>query len=152
MSSLLKQAANELEEDTEGARRGMADNHIPPYSIHAATSSGYNSSGQLVLEEGQLFFAIDWSSDASAQYNPDCIEQPQMHESVRQAKRRREEGPKPYDLGECIDVGFQHDFRKPTTKIPALSQGLTTLILVAMISRGRKPYAGNGSLEVSSLV
>jgi len=99
--SPLKQEANALEDDMEG--QSGADN--PPYKIHAATSTGYSSSGQLVLEEGQLFFAIDWTSDASAQYNPDCIEQPQMDESVRQAKRRREEGPKPYDLGECIDVG-----------------------------------------------
>lgn len=96
------QAATEASEDLQPPPDGDATDDPPPYSICAATSRG--ESGQLVLEEGQLFFAIDWAAGASAQYDPDCIAQPQMHESVRQAKRRREEGPKPYKLDECIDV------------------------------------------------
>ena len=88
--------------DPEDEPEGTPSTDSPPYSIRAATHLG--EAGQLRLEDGQLFFAIDWAAGAHTQYNPDCIEQPQVHESVRQAKRRREEGPKPYNLDECIDV------------------------------------------------
>ena len=73
-----------------------------PYKLVESTDRGYASSSQ--LRSDQWYFAIDWGAEAAAQYDPGCIEEPQLHDSMRQAKARAAAGPKPYDLDECIEV------------------------------------------------
>ena len=75
-----------------------------PYRLQAAAANGQPTASTLSFEDGQLFFAIDWAADASSQYEPEKIEQPQLHASVEEAKARKAAGPKPYTLDECIEV------------------------------------------------
>ena len=69
-----------------------------------STQTGKSTSNQPSPEDNQWFFAIDWGAEAAAQYDPGCIEEPHLHESVHQAKERLAAGPKPYNLDECIEV------------------------------------------------
>lgn len=77
-----------------------------PYKLVACTDQGLTSSSQ--LRSDQWYYAIDWGAEAAAQYDPGCIEEPQLHKSMRQAKARAAAGPKPYNLDECIEVRPTH--------------------------------------------
>ena len=85
-----------------------------PYKLVVSTDRGYNSSSQ--LRSDQWYFAIDWGAEAAAQYDPGCIEEPQLHDSMRQAKARAAAGPKPYDLDECIEVCAPSDLMANASK------------------------------------
>ena len=78
-----------------------------PYRIQLANPNGSPSGRQASLDDGQLYFAIDWATDAGELYEPERIEQPQLHSSVAQAKARQAAGPKPHTLDECIDVSVR---------------------------------------------
>ena len=75
---------------------------------------GLTAVGQPGPDDPQWFFAIDWGAEAAAQYDPGCIEEPQLDESVQQAKARAAAGPKPYDLNECIEVTPLQSMRTST--------------------------------------
>lgn len=118
-----------------GAIRSTPTVSSQPYRIQAALPNGQPTSSQDLLEDGQLFFAIDWSADAGEQYEPERIEQPQLHASVEEAKAAQAAGPKPYTLDECIEVPEQ-----PSLKCVSVRNAKFVLRLSTLATHLRKAY------------
>ena len=78
----------------------------PAYQISITDfNGGEHSRRTSVLDENELYFAIDWEASAAREYDPECMEAPQLHKSTEEARARSDAGPKPFTLQECLEVG-----------------------------------------------
>lgn len=90
----------------------------PAYSISPTNFHGSSSLRTAMLDDNELYFAIDWEASAALEYDPECMDVPQLHSSTEEARARHKEGPKPFTLQECLEVSTSallHSCAFPTT-------------------------------------
>ena len=76
----------------------------PAYKISPSNAYGSSTSSLYGSMDSELYFAIDWDPDAASQYDVAFLEEPQLHSSTEEARSRRDQGPKPHTLQECLAV------------------------------------------------
>lgn len=105
-TGILQKEGERAESLEAGPQGDDREGQSRPYRLVVSNQQGKASSSQLNHEDHQWFLAIEWGAEAAGQYDPGCIDEPVLHDSVRQAKARLAAGPKPFDLDECIEVSW----------------------------------------------
>lgn len=99
-------------EQTEPEAAVLEDSHMAPdpsqpaYKIRATDFRGTTPRSQAKLDNNELYFAIDWDPSAVQEYDPECMEEPQIHSSTEEARARNREGPRPCTLQECLEASL----------------------------------------------